>query len=300
MSSDTLTIIIIYYALTTVVGGFAMSWYFTTLKRDALAGAFIGFGAALLGFGLIGLGLVWNFTSEKQIGLTDVGVLQEERQGGFKLSSDVAWGMGAFAFMWILLILLALNTEPSRFLIVVSGGLYEGMLIFLVASGLSIIFGLMDVLNLAQGAFFTVGAYVTWGVYTGLDSWRGSVVGVVLALLIALVAATIVGAIIGYFTERFLIRPTYSRPFFQIVLTFGLAEVMRRMIIAQYGVTGRANIDLHLADESSTFLTGLFPRNIRTKLLDIYDRYRPTDDVWCAISHPKHTYRYYHPRRCAR
>lgn len=259
MTSETVTFLVWYYAVTTIGGGLYMAWFFPQLKRDSLAGAFIGFGAALLGFGLIGLALVWQFTAPKQIAIEGVGELAEERKGNYRFAEDVLWGMGAFAFMWALLLLLALNTEPSRFLIVVAGGLYEGMLIFLVAAGLSIIFGLMDVLNLAQGATFTVGAYITWAIFTGLDDWRDTAVGVALALLIGLTAATLFGGVLGFVVERTLIRPTYSRPFFQIVLTFGLAEVIRRIIIAQYGTEGRANINLRLSDGSDTFLTGLFP-----------------------------------------
>lgn len=259
MSQELVVTLVVYFAVTTIGGGFLMAWRFPQLKRDSLAGAFSGFGAALAGGGVIGVGALWALTPPKQIAMEGVGELAEERQGGYKIDTTVIWGMGAFAFMWGLLILLALNTEPDRFLIVVSGGLYEAMLIFLVAAGFSIIFGLMDVLNLAQGATFTMGAYATWAVYTYLDDWRASVIGVTFALLISLTVATIMGGILGYFAERVLIRPTYSRPFFQIVLTFGLAEVMRRIIIAQYGTEGRSNIDLSLSDGSDTFLTGLFP-----------------------------------------
>ena len=63
------------------------------------------------------------------------------------------------------------------------------MLIFLVAAGLSIIFGLMDVLNFAQGALFMIGAYVAWQVYGDLDSWRDTGAGLAAALLIGVVLA---------------------------------------------------------------------------------------------------------------
>ncbi|PJF44031.1 MAG: hypothetical protein CUN55_06085 [Phototrophicales bacterium] len=259
MTKELVALLVLYYGITTISGGLIFAWRFPQLNRDSLAGAFIGFGAALLGFGVIGLLALWYLTPIKQIAFAGVGELNEERKGAYKIANNVLWGMGAFAFMWILLFLLALNTEPSRFLIVVAGGLYEGMLIFLVAAGLSIIFGLMDVLNLAQGATFTIGAYITWAIYTGLDDWRTTTAGVALALLLGLVIATLSGGVLGFVVERALIRPTYSRPFFQIVLTFGLAEVIRRIIIAQYGTEGRSNINLRLKDGTDTFLTGLFP-----------------------------------------
>ena len=49
--------------------------------------------------------------------------------------------------------------DTNKFGVTIVGGLFKGMLLFLVASGLSIIFGLMDVLNLAQGSYFMLGAY---------------------------------------------------------------------------------------------------------------------------------------------
>src|SRR5687768_487266 len=176
MTSETLTLIIAYYALATVLGGLLMSWRFVMLRRDAMGGAFVGFGSALLGFGLPGLLAAWALARPKTFGIEDAGGVPqaEGRQAHFRFDSNVLWGMGAFAFMWMLLIVLAANTEPSRFFIVLAGGIYEGMLVFLVAAGLSIIFGLMDVLNLAQGSLFMVGAYVAWDVYGRLNGWRDS------------------------------------------------------------------------------------------------------------------------------
>jgi branched-chain amino acid transport system permease protein len=260
MSGDTLTLAIIYYGLCTVIGGVVMGWRFAHLRRDTMAGAFGGFGAALFGFGIVGLVALWWLTPPKKPGLIDV---EDDRTLAddvtTRFDTNALWGMGAFAAMWIALVILAANTEPSRFLVVVAGGVYEGMLIFLVAAGLSIIFGLMDVLNFAQGALFMIGAYVAWQVYGDLDTWRSSTVGVVGAFLIALLLAALVGAILGLLMERLFIRPTYARPFFQIVLTFGLALVLREAIIARYGPAARSNLNLRLSDGSHTILTGLFP-----------------------------------------
>src|SRR5215207_3800404 len=73
------------------------------------------------------------------------------------------------AIFLIIAALLAFNLIKSsgdlgNFGITVLSGLFQGMLLFLVASGLSIIFGLMDVLNLAQGTYFMLGAYVAYDV----------------------------------------------------------------------------------------------------------------------------------------
>ncbi|NJL95691.1 MAG: hypothetical protein HC915_19155 [Anaerolineae bacterium] len=260
MSSQDLQVVLIYFAVCTVLGGLAMSWRFVQLRRDALAGAFSGFGAALLGLGLPGLMFLWGGVRPKQLGLMDeVGELDPARKGSFRFERNVLWGMGAFALMWLSLIVLAADTSPSRFLVVVANGMYEGMLIFLVAAGLSIIFGLMDVLNLAQGAFFMVGAYIAWEIFGELDSWRATTLGLGAAFAIALLLAALAGALIGFLVERLLIRPTYSRPFFQIVLTFGLALAITELVKARYGTQGVANLQLGFLDGGSTILMGLFP-----------------------------------------
>ena len=62
MSRETLAFIVLYYGLTTVIGGLVMARHFVRLQRDALAGAFSGFGAAMVGFGIPGLALLWQYT----------------------------------------------------------------------------------------------------------------------------------------------------------------------------------------------------------------------------------------------
>jgi branched-chain amino acid transport system permease protein len=113
-------------------------------------------------------------------------------------------------------------------------GLLQAMLIFMVAAGFSIIFGLLDVLNFAQGGFFMLGAYVGLTVYlsTPLESVSPEV-----AFLLSLGAAALVGIVLGLLTEVTLIRPLYERPVFTLLLTFGLSAVIREivLIIPQWG-----------------------------------------------------------------
>lgn len=106
-------------------------------------------------------------------------------------------------------------------------GLLQGMLIFMVAAGFSIIFGLLDVLNFAQGGFFMLGAYVGLTVYLGLPA---TIPGDV-AFLLGMVAAIIAGIILGAATEIVLIRPLYERPVFTLLLTFGLSAVIREVVL---------------------------------------------------------------------
>lgn len=108
-------------------------------------------------------------------------------------------------------------------------GILLGMLVFLVASGLSLIFGLLDVLNFAQGAFLLIGAYVGYQTYEAVDL-SGE-----LRFLVAIGSAVLVVSAIGAFVEAFLIRPLYKRPIFQIVLTFGLAAIFLDLVERYYG-----------------------------------------------------------------
>lgn len=116
--------------------------------------------------------------------------------------------------------------------ITVLSGLFQGMLLFLVASGLSIIFGLMDVLNLAQGSYFMVGAYVAYDAQHagGLIDLTSTIPDPNLRFIVAVLAAVLVGALLGYLLERGLLRPLYSRPIFQLVLTFGVSLVALELI----------------------------------------------------------------------
>src|SRR5215207_7806562 len=91
----------------------------------------------------------------------------------------------------------------GNFGITVLSGLFQGMLLFLVASGLSIIFGLMDVLNLAQGTYFMIGAYVAYDI-----QHRGGVIDVTalipdpnIRFIAAVLAAITVGAALGAVLE---------------------------------------------------------------------------------------------------
>ncbi|GIK64576.1 MAG: branched-chain amino acid ABC transporter permease [Chloroflexota bacterium] len=94
-----------------------------------------------------------------------------KRRPTFKIDKNLLWGGIAIAFVVFLLILTALDVnDGKRFSQIVAGGLYQGMLIFMVAAGLSIVFGLMDVLNFAQGSLFMIGAYVGVEVLSGLSN----------------------------------------------------------------------------------------------------------------------------------
>ena len=108
--------------------------------------------------------------------------------------------------------------RPHEYLVLLTvTGLGLGALYFLIASGLSLIYGLVGVLNFAHGAFLTVGAYGAW--YrrrVGASARAGPVRRRALGGLA-------VGAIAAALVERVLIRPLYRRPVEQVLVTVGLA-----------------------------------------------------------------------------
>lgn len=116
-------------------------------------------------------------------------------------------------------------------------GLALGMLYFMVSSGLSLIFGLMDVLNFAHGSLFMLGAYVFWTVatYTNpttTDAWSFTIGDSNLRFIAGIVVATLVVAGLGALLESGLIRPLYARPIYQVLLTLGLVLVISELVKA--------------------------------------------------------------------
>ncbi|MCL4871928.1 MAG: branched-chain amino acid ABC transporter permease [Anaerolineae bacterium] len=160
---------------------------------------------------------------------------------------------GGFVLALLVINLLFFNTGTVA--VVLLSGLYQGMLFFLVAAGMSIVFGLLDVLNLAQGSIFMLGAYTGFAVYGALPPETPLTV----RFIAALVGAAVAGAVLGGGVEFVLLRPLYSRPIFQIVLTFGLATVIEQAVRAYYGPAGLIPIDPPAAiDTTFNILGGQF------------------------------------------
>jgi len=117
----------------------------------------------------------------------------------------------------------------SSLVLILITGIGLGALYFLVASGLSLIYGLMHVLNFAHGAFLTAGAYaafVAMGYLSGLGDW---------AFPLAVVIGMAVGAVIGTAVEFFLIRPLYRRHIEQVLVTVGLGLVAVALFTGIWG-----------------------------------------------------------------
>lgn len=129
--------------------------------------------------------------------------------------------------------------RPSTVAVVMLSGLYQGMLFFLIAAGMSIVFGLLDVLNLAQGAFFMLGAYAGFAIYGALPAGTP----IEARFIAALVGATLIGGLAGALMEVGLLRPLYARPVYQIVMTLGLSTAINEVVRAIYGPAGLVPIE---------------------------------------------------------
>jgi branched-chain amino acid transport system permease protein len=144
----------------------------------------------------------------------------------------------AILFALVLFALFASNFQTGTFTITLLTGVLRAMLLFLVAAGLSLIFGLMDILNFAQGGYFMLGAYLTYDFVhpnLGLMRFGGSIEDTTVRFAVGLVLATVVGAVLGYVLERGLLRPLYKLPLFQLVLTFGVSIVLLEAVKLFWG-----------------------------------------------------------------
>ena len=138
----------------------------------------------------------------------------------------------------VVLALAALPFVPaSTWVTLTVAGLAMGMMIFVMASGLTLIFGLMDVLNFGHGAFIAIGAYVATLVLLPLGGWMqaDSIWLNLAALLPAIVAAMAVTALLGLAFERILIVPVYGQHLKQILITMGGMIVAEQLLYALFG-----------------------------------------------------------------
>lgn len=110
----------------------------------------------------------------------------------------------------------------STFVLILVTSLGLAGLYFLLAAGLSLIFGLMDVLNLAHGAFFGVGGYAGWYAMERFTF----IGGLTLRFAVAVLFAAVVGVLVGAVVERLFIVRNYGNHLTQILITIGLSFVM--------------------------------------------------------------------------
>lgn len=108
-------------------------------------------------------------------------------------------------------------------------GIANGMLLFIVASGLTLVFGVLRVINFAHGSLYMLGAFIATAV-------AGYFTSTTVGLLVALLVVPVLVALLGFVLERFLFRPIYRREhLMQLLLTYGLTLILGDMVRIIWG-----------------------------------------------------------------
>jgi branched-chain amino acid transport system permease protein len=132
--------------------------------------------------------------------------------------------------------LLLIGSFPAWVTLTIAG-LAMGMMTFLMASGLTLVFGLMDVLNFGHGAFVAVGAFTATFVLLPMQGWlqADSVMMNLAALGLAILLAMVVTGCLGWIFERVIIMPVYGQHLKQILITMGGLIVAEQLIHVVWG-----------------------------------------------------------------
>jgi branched-chain amino acid transport system permease protein len=148
-------------------------------------------------------------------------------------------------FDWIPLALVAglavaalpLIGSGATWLTLTVAGLAMGLIVFVIASGLTLVFGLMDVLNFGHGVFIAFGAFVATSVMGGMAGWAGSASAWqnLAAVFVAMLAAMAVAGAIGWAFERVVVRPVYGQHLKQILITMGGMIIGEELIKVVWG-----------------------------------------------------------------
>jgi branched-chain amino acid transport system permease protein len=153
-----------------------------------------------------------------------------------RMDFDFDWKPLALVPVLALLVLPFIGSGSTWVTLTVAG-LAMGMIIFIIASGLTLVFGLMDVLNFGHGVFIALGAFVATSVlgsmadYTASESlWRN-----MMAVLPAMVVAMLVAGAVGLAFERFIVRPVYGNHLKQILITMGGMIIGEELIKVIWG-----------------------------------------------------------------
>ncbi|MCS6765590.1 MAG: branched-chain amino acid ABC transporter permease [Candidatus Protistobacter heckmanni] len=162
-----------------------------------------------------------------------------------KPAPQAAAALPGVAFDWqplallfgVALLALPMLGSASTWLTLTVAGLAMGMIIFIIASGLTLIFGLMDVLSFGHGVFIALGAFVAVSVFAGMADWATSAslaqnLGAIGAAMLAAMAVT---GLVGLAFERIVIRPVYGQHLKQILITMGGMIIGEEMIKVIWG-----------------------------------------------------------------
>jgi len=153
--------------------------------------------------------------------------------------------------------------DLANFFIQLLNSVQYGLLLFLLAAGLTLIFGIMGVVNLAHGSFYMLGAYMAYALTGAWDN-----------LALAILAGTLISISLGWLLEKLLFRHFYHRSHLdQVLLTFGLIyifEELRSMLwgddVHSVGIPAVLDWSIQLTDTLSYPAYRLFMLAICTAL----------------------------------
>ncbi len=153
-----------------------------------------------------------------------------------KNNTDFDWKPVALVPLLALLV-FPLIGSGSTWLTLTVAGLAMGLIIFVIASGLTLVFGLMDVLNFGHGLFIALGAFIATTVLGSMSDWTQSdqLWRNLVALLPAMLVAMAVAGAVGLAFERFIVRPVYGQHLKQILITMGGMIIGEEMITVVWG-----------------------------------------------------------------
>jgi branched-chain amino acid transport system permease protein len=137
----------------------------------------------------------------------------------------------------IALVAAPLIGSTSTFVTLTVASLAMGLMLFTMASGFTLVFGLMDVLNFGHGAFISIGAYMATLIFLPLVAWsQADSLWLNLAVIaLAIVFSALVCGALGLVFERLLIQPVYGQHLKQILVTTGGLIVVEQLLYALFG-----------------------------------------------------------------
>ncbi len=156
-------------------------------------------------------------------------------------AASLSQRLAPYAPVLLVLVLMVLGLiaipSTSSWLTLTVSGLAMGMMIFIMASGLTLVFGLMDVINFGHGAFVSVGAFVGISFLLVLEHMTGapSLWLNLTAMMVAIIGAMAATALMGWAFERVIVKPVYGHHLKQILVTMGGLIVVEQLIIVFWG-----------------------------------------------------------------
>ena len=149
---------------------------------------------------------------------------------------------------------MILGISASDYLVQILTGLGSGSVLFLVASGLTLIFGALRVVNFAHGALYTLGAYITFSLSSSIGF--GNV-----TFWITIILAGLCVAAVGVLLEVFFFRPIYGRPLLtQLLVTFSFVLIFQGIIREVWGATGESTTSPPFLQGGVAVLDGQVPK----------------------------------------